>query len=142
MRSTEALNSGPNGEYKAAGEIPGGRSQDMSNSGRRINMNEAQLAQLISSGEVVIRNPDAFFTNQDRTTQINDEYSLKAEVFNVKGNNKIAVIHAHLEGQDAITKAHVKSDHNGAKLFDLAPLSKNAAYILGSAFGSGYKVAF
>jgi hypothetical protein len=101
-------------------------------------MNDQQLANLISSGEVTIRNQDAFFTNLDRATQLNDEYSLKAEVF--KENNKIAVIHAHLEGPDAITKAHVKSDHNGAKLFDLSPVSSYAAYILGSAFGGGYKV--
>ena len=101
-------------------------------------MDEKQLAGLISAGKVTIKNKDFFFTNLDRTTQTNDEYSLKAEVF--EGNLKIAVIHAHLEGQDAITKAHVKSDHNGQKLFDLTPMSFNSGFILGSAFGSGYRV--
>jgi hypothetical protein len=104
-------------------------------------MNEKQLAELITSSQVTIRNQDAFFTNYDRKAQTNDEYSLKAEVF--EGNVKIAVIHAHLEhleGQDAITKAHVKSDHNGTKLFDLSPQSTYAAIILGSAFGPNYKV--
>ncbi len=101
-------------------------------------MNEQLLTQLISSGAVTIRNQDAFFTSFDRATQTNDEYSLKAEVW--RGNEKIAVIHAHLEGPDAITKAHVKLDHNGRKYFDLSPISTNAAYILGSAFGGGYRV--
>ena len=101
-------------------------------------MDEKQLAQLISSGAVTIENRDAFFTNYDRTTQTNDEYSLKAEFWS--GGGKVAVIHAHLEGQEAITKAHVKSDHNGRKYFDLDPTSTNAAYILGSAFGGNYRV--
>lgn len=101
-------------------------------------MDEKELARLLSNGEVRIENTDFFFTNLDRTTQTNDEYSLKAEVF--KGTQKIAVVHAHLEGQDAITKAHVKSDHNGQKLFDLKPTSLYAGIILGYAFGPGYKV--
>lgn len=101
-------------------------------------MDEKQLAALLSGGEATIRNRDAFFTNYDRSSQANDEYSLKAEVF--VGNEKIAVIHAHLEGPDAITKAHVKTDHHGAKLFDLNFLRTNAAYILANAFGPHYKV--
>lgn len=101
-------------------------------------MDEKQLAALLSGGEATIRNQDVFFTNYDRTSQANDEYSLKAEIF--VGNGKIAVVHAHLEGPDAITKAHVKRDHHGAKLFDLDFLSTNAAYILGCAFGPNYKV--
>jgi hypothetical protein len=103
-------------------------------------MNDKELAALLSSQEARIENRDAFFTNLDRTTQTNDEYSLKAEV--LKGAIKIAVVHAHVEGQNnVITKAHLKSDHNGAKLFDLSPTSSYAAIILGYAFGPGYRVA-
>lgn len=103
-------------------------------------LTEHGLAQLISNQQVDFRNRTPFFTTQDRTTQTNDEYSLKVEVFDTTRNSKICVIHAHLEGPDAITKAHVKSDHFGAMWFDLNAMSTRAAYILGFAFPGPYKV--
>lgn len=104
-------------------------------------MNEQQLATLLSNQQATVQNQDAFFTNYDRRAQINDEYGLKAEV--IQNGIKIAVVHAHLErigSDDVITKAHVKSDHYGAKLFDLSPIGFNSGIILGYAFGPGYKV--
>jgi hypothetical protein len=103
-------------------------------------LTEQRLVQLITSQQVYFANRTPFFTNQDRTTQANDEYSLKVEVIDKSSNSKKCVIHAHLEGPDAITKAHVKSDHFGTTWFNLNRMSTNAAIILGAAFPGPYKV--
>lgn len=105
-------------------------------------MDARAVARLLTDGLATVKNTDAFFTNQDRTTQSNDEYSLKAEIW-VKGETQLrCVVHAHLEN-DAITKAHVKQSHYGNKLFDLNAMCHWSAIILAYALGSwgSYKVS-
>ncbi len=78
-----------------------------------------------------------FGTERRRQTT---RYSLKAEVW--QNGNKIAVIHAHVEDQqNVVTKAHVKSDHYGYKLFDLSPGSLYSGLILGYLVQGRYRVA-
>jgi len=109
-------------------------------SGGGVRLNERTLAGLLSGGEAQVLNHNFFFTVRDRATQINDEYSLKAEVW--QNGNKIAVIHAHVEDQqNVVTKAHVKSDHYGFKLFDLSPDSMYSGLILGYLVQGRYRVA-